>query len=175
MDQSLILAETPTEKFPVREFPPTNEKETQEFEEIVEKETVTKTHTAQKSVPDFPEGVPEDDFYMSEDTYETREETTTDQIYSSVEEETSVLIIKSVVDPRTNTLISVQEAVLHGILDQVEGTYVNPLTKEVMKLIDAQNEGFVIMQTQSRKTISKEDQSYGLLTIKTTKENRPTQ
>ena len=173
VDQSLILAETPTEKFPVREFPPTNEKETQEIEEIVEEETVTKTHTVQKSVPDFPEGVPEDDLYMSEDIYETREETTTDQIYSSVEEETSVLIIKSVVDPRTNTLISVQEAVLHGILDQVEGTYVNPLTKEVMKLIDAQNEGFVIMQTQSRKTISKEDQSYGLLTIKTIKENRP--
>jgi adenylate kinase len=52
------LAETPTEKFPVREFPPTNEKETQEIEEIVEEETVTKTHTVQKSVPDFPEGVP---------------------------------------------------------------------------------------------------------------------
>ena len=157
MDQSLILAETPTEKFPDREFPPTNEKETQEIKEIVEEETVTKP--AQKSVPDFPEGVQEDDLYMSEDIYETREETTY-QIYSNFEEEISVFIIKSVVDPRTNTLISKQEAVLHGILDQVKGTYVNPLTKEVMELIDAENKGFVIMQMQSRKTISKEDQSY---------------
>lgn len=165
-DQTLSITETPKEPFPIREFPSQSEKETEDFEEIVQ-ETITKTEQAVE------QSAPEEDMYVTEDVYETREETTTDQIYSSVEEETSVLIIKSVVDTRTNSLISVQEAVLQGILDQVAGTYVNPVTKEVMKLIDAQNEGLVIMQTQSRKRIRKQDQSYGLLTIKTTKENRP--
>ncbi|XP_063430227.1 uncharacterized protein LOC134712522 isoform X2 [Mytilus trossulus] len=170
-DQSITLSETPSEPFPDRELERGDLNEVGDeydgFEEIVQ-EKVTKT---QQSVQ---QTVPEDETYeMSEEMTETREETTTDQIYSSVEEETSILIIKSIVDTRTNTLISVQEAVIQGILDQVAGTYVNPVTKEVMKLIDAQNEGFVIMQTQSRKRLRKQDQSYGLITIKTTKENRP--
>lgn len=167
-DQSITLSETPTEPFPPRELKKgTDEKDSTEVEEIIQ-ETVTKTQQAmQESTPE------EEEYRISEDIYETREETTTDQIYSSVEEETSVLIIKSVVDPRTNSLISVQEAVHQGILDQVAGTYVNPVTKEVMQLIDAQNEGLVIMQTQSRQRIRRQDQSYGLITIKTTKENRP--
>ena len=116
---------------------------------------------------------------MSEETYETYEahetttELTTDEVSSSVEEERSTFVITSVTDPRDDRDLTLQEAIMLGIVDQAAGKYVNPVTGDTMSIMEAMNDGYIMFEMKSRKKIRQEEKSYGILTIKTTKENRP--
>ena len=56
---------------------------------------------------------------------------------------------------------------------QAKGLYVNPLTGSSMTMQEAMNEGRVLMDFVSKKKIREEQKSYGLITIRITKETRP--
>ncbi|RUS72590.1 hypothetical protein EGW08_019645 [Elysia chlorotica] len=118
---------------------------------------------------------PSEDLVSSEVTIEEeKEETTTDTVTSDLTEEQHTFIIKGVLDPRDNkTKLSLQEAIMLGVVDQGQNMYVNPVTGEKMSMTDAMNEGRVIMDFVSKKKIREERNSYGLITVKTTKETRP--
>ncbi|KAL5004143.1 hypothetical protein ScPMuIL_017599 [Solemya velum] len=104
---------------------------------------------------------------------EEHAEAETDEVRTSTEEERSTFVIESLVDPRTNKEISVQEAIMAGILDQATGTYVNPQTGDSMPIYEAMNEHLIHVEFKSRRKIREEKKSYGIITIKVTRENRP--
>lgn len=117
------------------------------------------------------------DGYEEEESYQTYEETTvtsTDQVMSSVEEERSTFVITSVTDPRDDDKeLSLQEAIMLGIIDQTTNQYINPDTGDVCSITAAMNDGKIMFEFTSRKKIREEKKSYGIISIKTTKENRP--
>ncbi|XP_048745096.1 uncharacterized protein LOC125658065 isoform X3 [Ostrea edulis] len=117
------------------------------------------------------------DAIEEEESYQTYEETTvtsTDQVMSSVEEERSTFVITSVTDPRDDEReLSLQEAIMLGIIDQTTNTYINPDTGDTCSITEAMNNGNIMFEFTSRKKIREEKKSYGIISIKTTKENRP--
>uniref|UniRef100_A0A0B7AQ49 SH3 domain-containing protein n=1 Tax=Arion vulgaris TaxID=1028688 RepID=A0A0B7AQ49_9EUPU len=118
---------------------------------------------------------PREEMVNSEVTIEEeKEETTTDTVTSTLEEERHTFIITGVVDPRDNrTQISLQQAIMLGIVDKEQKHYVNPTTGQAITMVDAMNEGRVIMEFVSKRKIREEKNSYGLITIKITKESKP--
>lgn len=117
------------------------------------------------------------DGYEEEESYQTYEETTvtsTDQVMSSVEEERSTFVITSVTDPRDDDQeLSLQEAIMLGIIDQTTNQYINPDSGDACSITEAMNDGKIMFEFTSRKKIREEKKSYGIISIKTTKENRP--
>lgn len=101
------------------------------------------------------------------------EETETEQVDTYVEEEERTFFMKNVVDPRDKSVISFQHAVMLGIVDQTNNKYINPDTGESIQIRDAINAGYISLEWTSRKKIREEKKSYGLITIKTTRETRP--
>ncbi|XP_062597680.1 uncharacterized protein LOC134259100 isoform X1 [Saccostrea cucullata] len=117
------------------------------------------------------------DALEEEESYQTYEETTvtsTDQVMSSVEEERSTFVITSVTDPRDEDKeLTLQEAIMLGIIDQTTNSYINPDTGDTCSITEAMNNGNIMFEFTSRKKIREEKKSYGIISIKTTKENRP--
>lgn len=104
---------------------------------------------------------------------ETSEETTTESVNTSVSESQQTFVIKGVLDPRDdNTVLSLDQAVSQGVLDQVKNLYINPRSGVTMSVRDAMNEGRIMVEILSVKKIREEKSSYGILTITITKENR---
>lgn len=101
------------------------------------------------------------------------EETETEQVETFVEEEERTFFMKDVQDPRDDSVISFQHAVMLGIVDQTNNRYINPDTGNSIPLRDAINAGKISLEWTSRKKIREEKKSYGLITIKTTRETRP--
>jgi len=107
------------------------------------------------------------------------EETTTeissnDTVRTSLDEEQTTFIIKGVLDPRDDkSQLSLQQAIMLGIVDQTNNKYINPNNGQTISMTDAMNEGRIMMEIVSRKKIREEKNSYGLITIKITKESRP--
>ncbi|CAL1537681.1 unnamed protein product [Lymnaea stagnalis] len=105
---------------------------------------------------------------------EEKEETTTDTVTTALEEEQHTFIITGVIDPRDNkTKLTLQDAIMLGVVDQASNKYTNPRTGKSMSMTDAMNEGLVIMEFVSKRKIREEKDSYGLITIKITRESRP--
>ena len=52
-------------------------------------------------------------------------------------------IIKSVIDPRDNSEISLQQAIMVGIINPETGYYINPDTEESKLIPTAMNEGLI--------------------------------
>ncbi|XP_050389840.2 dystonin isoform X2 [Patella vulgata] len=101
------------------------------------------------------------------------EETITDQVQTSVEEEQHTFVITGVVDPRTDERLSLQQAIMMNIVDQAKGTYTNPLTRKTIPMSQAMNEGLIVMDFISKTKIREEKKEFGLITVKVTRENRP--
>ncbi|XP_036362728.1 plectin [Octopus sinensis] len=117
---------------------------------------------------------PREDMISSDYTVSTeKEETETEQVVTSIEEEERTFFIKDVVDPLSNNLISFQEAIVRGIIDQTNARYVNPYTRESMPIREAMNSGLVKLEWTTRNKIREEKRSFGLITIKTTRDSRP--
>lgn len=118
---------------------------------------------------------PPEDMISSEVTIsEETQETSTETVRTSLEEEQHTFVISGVLDPRdSKSKLSLQEAIMLGVIDQAKGLYCNPLTSERKPLAEAMNEGYILLEYVSKKKIREEKQSYGLLTIKITRENRP--
>uniref|UniRef100_A0A0B7AGD8 SH3 domain-containing protein n=1 Tax=Arion vulgaris TaxID=1028688 RepID=A0A0B7AGD8_9EUPU len=105
---------------------------------------------------------------------ENSEQTSTDTVTSTLEEEQHTFFIKGVLDPRdNNTQLSLAEAIELGIVDESQKHYTNPNTGKVMSMSDAMNEGRVMVEFISKKKIREENNSYGLMTVTITKELRP--
>ena len=110
----------------------------------------------------------------SDVTVETEhEETETEQVETFVEEEERTFFMKNVLDPRDDSILSFQHAVMLGIVDQTNNRYINPDTGESVPIREAINAGRICLEWTSRKKIREEKKSYGLITIKTTRETRP--
>ncbi|KAL8597481.1 hypothetical protein ACOMHN_047708 [Nucella lapillus] len=118
---------------------------------------------------------PAEEMVSSEVTIaEEHEDTTTETVSTSLVEEQHTFVIKGVLDPRDKiSTLGLQEAIVLGVVDQARGLYINPLTGEQMTMNDAMSMGFVVMEMVSKKKIREEKQSYGLITIKITRETRP--
>ncbi|XP_059163588.1 dystonin-like isoform X2 [Physella acuta] len=131
---------------------------------------ITKTHASLVM-----HETPSEELISSEVTIEEeKEETTTDTVTTALEEEQHTFIITGVLDPRDGkTKLSLQDAIMLGIVDQATNQYINPKTGQSMSMTDAMNEGSVLMEFVSKKKIREEKNSYGLITIKITKETRP--
>ncbi|KAL4219798.1 hypothetical protein ACF0H5_020210 [Mactra antiquata] len=117
----------------------------------------------------------EDESSSSTDITEIRkrQQLTTDEVVSTTEEVRHTYVIKKVVDPRNEELLTLTEAVLAGIIDQASGQYVNIVTGESMPLSQAMACGDIIVEFKSQKKIKEEKSSYGIITIKTSVETRP--
>lgn len=107
------------------------------------------------------------DIRTSEETAET------DQITRSVEEERRTFVIKTVIDPRDEKEMSIQHAIMLGIVDQARGKYTNLDTGESIPIAEAMNEGKILVEFTSTRKIKQEKSAIGLITIKTKKETRP--
>ncbi|KAL3846761.1 hypothetical protein ACJMK2_017721 [Sinanodonta woodiana] len=105
--------------------------------------------------------------------YTETEETETEQVISSVEEVQHTYIITGVKDPRDNKLLTMQEAIMSGVLDQAAGLYTNPSTGKSITIAEALNLGKIKVEITSQKKIKEEKKSYGIITVKTTRETRP--
>ncbi|GAB1603457.1 uncharacterized protein LOC115216635 isoform X2 [Argonauta hians] len=117
---------------------------------------------------------PREDMISSDYTVSTeKEETETEQVLTSIEEEERTFYMKEVLDPLTNNMISFQDAVMRGIIDQVNIAYVNPYTRESMPIKQAINDGLIKLEWTTRNKIREEKRSFGLITIKTTRDSRP--
>nr|KAG5690270.1 hypothetical protein BaRGS_018622 [Batillaria attramentaria] len=118
---------------------------------------------------------PKDEMISSEVTIaEEHQETSTETVSTSIDEEEHTFIITGVLDPRdSQRVLNLQEAIMLGVVDQAKGFYCNPLTGERKPMADAMSEGRILMDFVSKKKIREEKQSYGLITIKITRETRP--
>ncbi|KAH3699002.1 hypothetical protein DPMN_073948, partial [Dreissena polymorpha] len=65
------------------------------------------------------------------------------KVTEHVVSETKHFKVKSVVDPRTKTEISVNEAIHRGLLDMSKGLFIHPITEERMSIESALSRGFV--------------------------------
>ncbi|XP_052813001.1 microtubule-actin cross-linking factor 1, isoforms 1/2/3/4/5-like isoform X2 [Mya arenaria] len=63
---------------------------------------------------------------------------------AGVIQETESFIITDVLDPKSKKQLSVFQALSNGILDQINGTYRNPATGEVMSIPEAIQKGFIL-------------------------------
>ncbi|KAK3096123.1 hypothetical protein FSP39_023476 [Pinctada imbricata] len=164
---AITLHEKPKEPLPAPPKRQVEEMAIQEVQDIQVCEVQPLQHAAEETTQMSTEE------YETFNAHETTTEMTTDEVSSSMEEEQSTYVILGVTDPRNDKDLTVQEATAMGLLDQAAGVFFNPLTKENMTIIEAMNEGLILFKLTSRKKIRQEEKSYGILTIKTTKENRP--
>ena len=82
-------------------------------------------------------------------------------------------VISGVVDPRTGEEVSMQQAVLLGIINSEQGMYVDRRHRTSIPIPEAMNQGLIKVEfTQTSKTKEKHS-DVGLLTIKTQRESRP--
>jgi len=105
---------------------------------------------------------------------ETNKETTeTSHVTTSEQEERQTFVITGVIDPRTETEISLDRAISEGIINQKEGRYVNPITRESVPIPVAMNAGKIKVELTTVKKSAEKRSDVCLVTIKTYKESRP--
>lgn len=95
------------------------------------------------------------------------------RMYSSLQEENQTFVITGVSHPITGVRISLDEAVALGIINQAEGKYVNPETKECSAIPVAMNKGLILVEKVSVRTSQEQVQDVGIMTITTIRETRP--
>lgn len=101
------------------------------------------------------------------------ETATTDQVTHASQEEKKTFVITGVLDPRTGEEVSMHQAVMLGIINSQEGTYVNPTTKYSVPIPQAMNEGHIKVEFTSTKKTQEKRRDVGLITIRTQRESRP--
>ena len=94
----------------------------------------------------------------------------TEQLCSAESEEKKTFTISSVINPIDKTEISLQQAIMLGIIRPTEGCYVNSLTAETLPIARAMSEGLIkVMFTKTKRTPEKVS-SIGIITVKTIRE-----
>lgn len=89
------------------------------------------------------------------------------KITEHVVSETKHFQVKSVVDPRTKTEISVNEGIHRGILDLKRGLFIHPITEEKMTIETALSRGFVrgIETSEPTQGTVKETKSFSIVGV----------
>ena len=95
----------------------------------------------------------------------------TDQISSYEVEEQKTFFIRAVVDPRTEQPISLQQAILNGIINPTTGSYVNPDTEEKMPIPEAMSKNLIEVSFASTKRGQEKRSTIGMITVKTVREH----
>lgn len=141
-------------------------------EETISSETTEQTHAA---LPDMTAQMDEEDESFSTEILQTRrrQELTTDEVVSSTTEVKHTFIIRSVTDPRNQEELSLKDAIIAGIIDQTAGLYINPDTGKSVSFQEAMAQGDITVQFKTQRKIREEKSSYGIITVKTSKETRP--
>ena len=85
----------------------------------------------------------------------------------------SILLFIGVLDPRNNEEVSMQQAVMLGIIDSQLGLYVNPTTGEKIPIPVAMNAGKIKVEFTSTKKTQEKRRDIGLITIRVLRESRP--
>ena len=83
------------------------------------------------------------------------------------------LLLTGVIDPRSEQEISLDQAILLGIINQKEGTYVNPVTKTAIPIPEAMNAGKIKVEFTTVRRTQEKRSDVGLITISTERESRP--
>ncbi len=95
----------------------------------------------------------------------------TESLDTTEVEEKKTFTIRGVIDPRTDEEISLQEAIMVGIIKPGEGIYTNILTKESLPIPVAMSQGIIKVEFTSTKRTQEKKSSVGLITVKTSREN----
>lgn len=77
------------------------------------------------------------------------------------------------VDPRSNEVLSMQQAIKLGIIDSSNGVYVDPTSKKAIPIPVAMNQGKIKVEFTQTKRSEEKRQDIGLITITIEKESRP--
>jgi len=94
----------------------------------------------------------------------------TEQIASVEMEEKKTFIISSVLDPRSNVDVSLQEAIMNGIIKPEEGIYCNPGSGETCPIPVAMSKGWIKVSFSTTKRSREKKSSIGIITVKTIRE-----
>ena len=129
-------------------------------EGYLEEATVTELTTAEVSEVDG-----SDMHYATE-----RKIAKTEQISSAEGEEKKTFIIKLVVDPRDKSEISLQQAIMLGIINPETGSYINPDTGETIPIPVAMSQGSIIVEFTSTRRSREKTSSVGIITVKTVRD-----
>lgn len=95
-----------------------------------------------------------------------------EQLTSTSLEEKKRFVIRSVVDLRDDSEISLQEALSAGIIDPGRGVYVNLSSGRPMAIPLAMNEGLIKVEYVSTKRSAEKTEAFGLITIRTQIDHR---
>jgi hypothetical protein len=95
----------------------------------------------------------------------------TEQLSKAEREETKRFIIRSVIDPRTDTEISLDEAILQGIICPQDGIYTNMKTGEKYPIPIAMTAGLIKVEFTTTRRTKETRSSIGIITVKTIKEH----
>jgi hypothetical protein len=93
------------------------------------------------------------------------------QINAAEMEEKKTFIIRSVVNSKDNTEISLQEAIMLGIIKPDEGMYFNEVTQESVPISVAMTAGLIKVQFTTTKRSPEKKSSVGVITVKTIRES----
>lgn len=103
----------------------------------------------------------------------TEEKSSSEQVTTMEQEEKKTFVITGVLDPRSNEEVSMQQAVMLGIIDSQKGLYVNPITGDKIPIPVAMNAGKIKVEFTSTKKTKEKRRDIGLITIKMLRESRP--
>jgi len=95
----------------------------------------------------------------------------TEQLLAAEVEEKKTFVINSVINPTDKTEISLQQAILLGIIRPNEGIYVNSVTGETKPIVTAMTEGLIKVMFSTTKRSQEKTSSIGIITVKTIRES----
>ena len=96
----------------------------------------------------------------------------TEQLFSSVQEEKKTFFIRSVIDPRNDERISMQQAIVLGIINPDTGSYVNIDTGETIPIPEAMSQGKIEVSFASTNRGREKKSTIGIITVKTKREKQ---
>ena len=91
----------------------------------------------------------------------------TEQLSSAEMEEKKTFVIKSVINPNDQTDISLQQAIMLGVIRPNEGVYVNSVSGHSLPIATAMSDGLIRVMFSTTKRTPEKFSSIGIITVKT--------
>lgn len=91
----------------------------------------------------------------------------TEQLSSAEMEEKKTFVIKSVVNPNDQTDISLQQAIMLGVIRPNEGVYTNSVSGDSVPIATAMSDGLIRVMCSTTKRTPEKFSSIGIITVKT--------
>lgn len=136
-----------------------------------------KVNNVCRAVEKFEEDQEFEAVYAIEEVYKlTRAKETTEasHLTTSEQEEKQTFIITGVVNPKNKKIISLDEAISLGIINQKEGKYIGGgETFQQIPIPEAMNESLIKVEFTKRQVSQEKKNDFGFITIKSYMETRP--